>query len=91
MLIEIPEDTPTTMAQSLTKMAQTAPVVRVGLETGQSLDLYLTEALERDDHGVNVLGHPWVYSGDHGVRVGSPNYDLTHVIPAELIHSITVY
>lgn len=87
MLIDIPNDTPTTLAEVLTKLAETSPSMAIIGIDDTEVDVYLTRGFERADHGVNILAHPWVEAGI-GIRVDE---DTSLIIPAELIRSITVY
>lgn len=83
MQIEISDEYPTTIAATLTAMAKTADVVEVLGTDGTWVTVQLIRAVERDDHGVNVLAHPWLDN------LAEPDLDQTLVIPAELITSIS--
>lgn len=86
MIIEIPDDLPTTLAETLAAMAKTAPVVDIVGTDGAHVLAQIERVFERDDHGVNVIAYPWVETADGG---GGPDLDKTLTIPAELIESIS--
>jgi hypothetical protein len=87
MLIEIPNDASTTLAEVLTTLAETSPLMTVVGTDDTEVDVYLSRGFLRANDGVNVLAHPWVvFEG-----IGAVDRDTSLIIPAELIRSITVH
>lgn len=85
MIINIPDDLPTTLTEVLTALEGTVVRVEYG-NNADPEDFVVKCGAETDDHTVNLLAHPF---RDYGKGYPEPVLVITSIIPTELITSIS--